>query len=190
MNERDPNNPQSPKGWQARQIEYVQREDEMTGEKVVWDGNSWRQFHKINGVWEDKHVPKYYTMPLMERSQVLYNFQTALQNKEFVAVVEGPLDVLRTGSSVVGTIGKSVSMAQANMIKTNWDKAFIIRDPGVSETDPQFKRLLINLSGIPVVHLTLEGKKDPGSTPRESTWRQIAAAYDAKALGQRPPGNS
>lgn len=184
----DPKNPEL-KGWQARQIDYVQWETEMDGEKVVWDGNDWRPFKKIRGEWQDKHVAKYYTMPDMKRSECLYNFDVARQYKE-VAVVEGPLDTLKVGPQCLGTIGGAVSRTQANLIKTYWETVFYIRDPNVTENDKKFQQLLVNLSGIKVVHLNLAGGKDPGATERASTWKQIAAAAEARGRLASQPGTN
>lgn len=58
-------------GWQARMIDYVEKEDEDSGVKRVWTGFSWRKFKKVNGVWEDKYVPKYYTSPGRKRARCL-----------------------------------------------------------------------------------------------------------------------
>lgn len=176
------------KGWQARQIDYVVEETELTGEKVVWNGDAWQKFKKVDGHWEDRYVPKYYTCPGMKRSSVLYGFDMA-RNYQEVAVVEGPLDYHRTGPQCVGTIGKMISRDQVNLMKTYWSRLFYLRDPGVDPEDRAFKQLLMDLAPVPVYHLCLAGGKDPGATRRESTWQQIAEHVHNASLGQ-PAGRN
>lgn len=172
-------NPVNPVGWQARQIDRVIREDEVVGEKEVWNGFGWRKFQKKDGYWEDRHVPKYYTMPSFRKTDVLYNFDLARQYSK-VAVVEGVMDVMSVGPACVGTFGMFPSLAQINLLKTYWDEVVLIRDPGVSEEHEKFKKVLDELTGVRVTHLTLAGSRDPGSTSRTSIWQQIAEAEHAK----------
>lgn len=162
------------RGWQARMIDYVLNEDEVSGEKVVWNGFSWQKFKKIDGVWQDKYVPKYYTCPGMKRASVLYGFDMADIYRE-VSVVEGPLDYHRTGPNCVGVLGNKgiPSFEQMNMLKTHWERVFMLRDPGVDRNEPKFQKLLVDLTPVPVFDLCLANGKDPGATPRGSTWAQI-----------------
>ena len=155
-------------GWQARLI------DRKVSETVreVWNGFSWKTVRKVAGEWADKYVPKYYTMPGLHRSSVLYNFDIARQYDE-VAVAEGPLDVLRTGPACVGTIGKAVTPEQIRLLKSYWKTLTILRDPEVDPTELRFKKLLAELSPLKVWHMVLADGKDPGATPRDSTWQQI-----------------
>ncbi len=171
----------NPNGWQARQIERVIFEDEVNGEKEVWNGFNWRKFRKRDGYWEDKVVPKYYNCSPWKKSDCLYNFDIAKRYKK-VVVVEGVMDVLSVGPAAVGTFGMIPSMAQVNLLKTYWDEVVILRDPGVEPSNDKFKKMIDQLTGIRVTHLTLSGGRDPGSTPRVSIWNQIAAAEHAKTL--------
>jgi len=161
------------KGWQARQIEYVLEETGDSGEKAVWNGTVWKKFRKIKGEWQDRFVSKYYGLPGMRRSSLLFGFDTARRFKQ-VVVVEGPLDKVRVGPCCVGSMGMHIGPDQINLIKTYWHGCCIIRDPGVPADDIKFKRLLASLSPLPVTTLTLENRLDPGATPRESIWKQIA----------------
>lgn len=161
------------KGWQTRQIDYVIKEDESDGEKVVWNGSNWQKFKKTAGLWEDRFVGKYYGCPDMKRGSLLYGFDMA-RNYGEIAVVEGPLDYYRTGPQSVATMGKNVSSEQIRLLKTYWSRLFVLRDPDVDPGSPLFKKLLLELAPLPVYHFCLAGNKDPGSTPRVSTWEQIA----------------
>lgn len=165
------------RGWQARRVEVIDKEK---GEKKVWVHGSWRTFKKKDGVWEDRHVPKYYTSPGFHKSRVLGGLQHA-KGSPVVAVVEGPLDYYRTGRHCVYTMGDSMSEDQIRQIKAYWkgpdNLVVMLRDPEVDTTSKSFHKMLVALEEPPKVnfhHFCLEGDKDPGATARDETWRQIA----------------
>jgi hypothetical protein len=160
------------KGWQARQVE---KNEVVGGEEVkkVWQGFSWRTFRKKDGVWEDKLVPKYYTMPGLKKSTVLGGMAHAKGFPD-VAIVEGPLDHYMTGRHSVFTLGKSVSKDQIRLLQANWRRVFLLRDPGVDPGDKKFNQMIMDMYPLIVHHLVLADQKDPGATPRPSIWNQIA----------------
>lgn len=181
------------KGWQARQIERVIWEDAIHGVKEVWNGFDWKRFQKVAGDWEDKEVPKYYTCPGTRRSEILIGFDRAIgfdrtlgEGYKSVAVVEGPLDYYRVGAQCVGTMGKNITIEQINLMKNYFEKLFILRDPEIDPNEERFKRMLNELNPLKVFHLALANGKDPGATPRESAWQQIA---EEETRTRRPAPN-
>lgn len=169
-------------GWQARQVE---REDKEKGERFVWNGYTWRQFHRTeNGRWEDHYVGKYLFNSKIPRYSLLYNWDVA-RTYPVVAVVEGPLDQLAVGPACVATFGKSVTMEQIRMIKNidTWQKVFYIRDPEVDTTTTTYRNMIAEMSGLDLYQIVIPGNRDPGETPRDEIWAIIARAIEERARG-------
>lgn len=167
------------RGWQAR---YVDRISEDLSTKFVWSHNGWREFRKLpDGEWGDSVVPKYYTCPGMKKSLILGGLTLAKTSRD-VAVVEGPLDYYKAGRHCVYTFGDSVSEDQIRMIKNNWDRVFILRDPEVDVNSKKFKRVLDGLYPLQVYHLCLSGDRDPGKCSRQEIWQEISSHVGDSSL--------
>lgn len=160
-------------GWQARYIDRVLWETENDGLKETWTGFSWRKFKKMNGIWEDKFVAKYYTSPGRRKTTMLGGIPHA-KGSDFVAVVEGPLDRYRTGRHSVFTFGKDISNEQIRLLQTYWREAVLLLDPEVDTTTKRFQETIAKMHPLKVHYFKLADNKDPGATPRASTWQQIA----------------
>lgn len=171
------------KGWQARQVEKIEKNSSGVLEKKVWQGFSWRTFKKVGEDWEDKIVPKYHTMFGLKKSTVLGGMPHAKGFPD-VAVVEGPLDYYRTGRHCVFTLGKSISKDQIRLLKANFRRVFLLRDPEVNPEEKRFRQTIEELYPLVVHHFTLAGGKDPGATPRKETWNQIADYVGDPTLNQ------
>jgi hypothetical protein len=176
------------KGWQARQVEKVEGDGDDAVRRV-WQGFSWRTFRKKDGIWEDRQVPKYYTMPGLKKSTLLGGMAHAKGFPD-VAVVEGPLDYYRVGRHSVFTFGKTISKDQIRLLQANFRRVIIVRDPEVNPEDKRFRQMIEDMYPVNVYHLALSDKKDPGSTPRSSTWKQIADHVGDPFLNQYAEGNS
>jgi hypothetical protein len=110
--------------------------------------------------WQARHlgeppdgVPRYWTMPGMKKSRVLYNYDTA-RGSDFVVVTEGPTKVWSVGDFAVATLGDTVSSFQVQLLMT-WKTVVIYLD-GKAERKaqglydelrrfPDVKRVLIRL---------------------------------------------
>ena len=125
---------------------------------------------------------KYFTSPGMSKGRVLYNFDIAKkcnivdpQGRRVVVVTEGPFDAISVGACAVACFGKGFTDVQTNLLAMNWDKVYILLDPG--DADDQMSELQFKLSrSVDVVRIDLQKYKDAGDTPREEIWRQIMQA--------------
>jgi hypothetical protein len=73
----------------------------------------------------DARVPKYYTMPGMRKSQLLYNFDAASRSP-FVVVCEGVTDVWAFGPEAVALFGKNISGPQTELICATWGQGAVV----------------------------------------------------------------
>lgn len=116
--------------------------------------------------------PKYYTGPGVSKGRLLYNFDNA-RKFTYVVITEGTFDCIAVGMPAVATFGKGVSEHQVRLIKTYWDTAILLLDPG--DADKETAQLLNELRrAIEVIPIDLHGYKDAGDTPRDEIWRQVA----------------
>ena len=83
--------------------------------------------------WQARHlgeppdgVPRYWTMPGMKKSQVLYNYDTA-RGSDFVVVTEGPTKVWSVGDMAVAALGDTLSSFQVQLL-TTWKTVVIYLD--------------------------------------------------------------
>lgn len=132
-------------GWQAR---YVGDAD-------------WRQ------------TPKYYTMPGLSKSRVLYNFDNAF-DKPFVVVTEGVTDCHAIGDFAVAIFGKSLSAAQADLLEQTWagKPIIILLDSDAQEESAGIVAEMLR-NGSCVIPVRLPAGSDPASVGREQAIREI-----------------
>jgi hypothetical protein len=118
---------------------------------------------------------KYYTMPGMKVSQLLYNLDAARQSP-FGVVCEGPLDVWAFGPEAVALYGNKVSAAQAQLIGSAWGRGtvIILLDGDAPGPARQAHDALAGLVRQRVV-VALPADKDPGDLPRQEL-RQLVFA--------------
>lgn len=138
-------------------------------------------------------TPKYYTMPGMKKTQVLYSMDAAFR-RDVVTVMEGPTDVWRFGRTGVCLFGKKISPTQASLIAGRKPAAVIVLlDPEMSDSDKR--------SGLPhhidaaasmlatypdlyqrILPVKLPLEYDPGSMPRELSHAAVVAAAEKSKL--------
>jgi hypothetical protein len=162
------------KGWQARQVEKIEKLGDGTEIKKVWHGLVWKTFRRTgDGYWGDKHVPKIYTLPGFKKTAALGGLFHA-KGVPDVAVVEGPLDYYKTGRHCVFTMGKGLSKDQTRLLLANWERVFYIRDPEINPNEEKFKLMIESLHPLKVHHLSLSEGRDPGACSRSEIWKQIS----------------
>lgn len=83
---------------------------------IRMDGKLYGWQARLIGESTDRRVPKYFSMPGMKKTQVLYNIDVA-QHHPFVVVCEGPTDVWTFGPEAVSLFGKSISTAQLQRLR-------------------------------------------------------------------------
>ncbi|MBL8794815.1 MAG: hypothetical protein JNM56_12980 [Planctomycetia bacterium] len=66
-------------------------------------------------------TPKYFTMPRMKKSALLYNYDSA-RRYPYVLICEGVTDVWRAGPASVALFGKSMSALQKALIAAAWSQ--------------------------------------------------------------------
>jgi hypothetical protein len=129
--------------------------------------------------WKQARVPRYYSMPGMPKSHVLYNFDRA-RDYPFAVVTEGPSKVWAVGPQGVGLMGKSASEQQMMLLLQGWqDRPAVVmldgNDPDARGKAERLGRLLRQLLRQAVV-VRLPDGVDPGDEPRDLLWGFIARA--------------
>lgn len=166
-------------GWQARQIErnIEGRRSVWKGDKAGWwqPGSSKDQSGAVR--YEDHQVPKYYTCPGMHRSKSLLNFDRAAQDRNFVVVVEGPVDAIKVGKHAVATFGKKLTRDQVRILCANWSRVFMLLDAEVDPDETWFKVLENSFQGVYFAWLKLHGFEDPGAADRDTIWEQLTEKF-------------
>jgi len=128
-----------------------------------------------------KYGPKYYNAPGMQKSRMLYNFDTA-SKQPFVVIVEGVPSVWRIGAPAVCLFGKTLSAWQRLTIATTWvDKpVFVVLDSDAQdETDQAVTQLCEH--ALQVIPVLLPDDRDPADYSRPELRELFANA--AAAVG-------
>ncbi|NDD52381.1 hypothetical protein EBZ39_00625 [bacterium] len=124
-------------------------------------------------------LPKYYNSPGMQKSQVLYNYDAAV-DMPAVVVVEGVPSVWRIGRAGVCLFGKTMSAWQSNTIATAWmgKPVFLMLDNDAQkEIDSGVTELCRH--GVNVVPVLLPDSRDPADYTREELKQILREAADA-----------
>jgi hypothetical protein len=126
-----------------------------------------------------KHIPKYFTMPGMKKTRILYNYDRASQYPVGV-IMEGVTDVWAVGGQGVNVFGAAASGTQCRMIHNAWGDTGIVLMSDADVMDDEEKRkqyealrkALMPLCRWGVLEVRLpEG--DPGSVWSEDLWAYI-----------------
>lgn len=101
----------------------------------------WKARYPYNGDFftsTGHKIPRYFNMPGMNTSEVLYNWDHAKRYKTII-LVEGELDALKQSGPAVGILGKSLSSHNANRIVNLTGRTgatvVVALDPDKDETD-------------------------------------------------------
>lgn len=117
---------------------------------------------------ENDFGPKYYTMPRLRKSKVLYNFDAACQC-DTVVVCEGCTDVWSYGTNAVAILGSSISMHQLSLLAAVWARRtegrLVVCLDGDAKLKPRDERMLRDLFGDRMMVAELPADKDPGDFP-------------------------
>jgi DNA primase len=119
--------------------------------------------------------PKYYTVPGMRKSLVLYNYDLARAHP-YVVICEGCCDVWSFGPEAVALFGHSLSAAQARLIGSAWGRGtvIILLDGDAPGPAQEAYNALAGLVRQTVV-VALPADRDPGGLPRQEL-RQLVFA--------------
>jgi hypothetical protein len=124
----------------------------------------------------DKQTPKYFSMPGMKKTQLLYNYDIA-RKFPFGVLVEGPTDVWRVGPEAVALFGKHISVMQKQLIAETWgNRAVVVLLDG--DAVDEARRIYAELEGL-VRHrvlVELPDGTDPGSLAHEELEQLILMA--------------
>ena len=163
-----------PVGWTARLIDRIEHGENGEVRRFVWDGRDWNQTLRLeNGKWSDFEIPKWFHLPSMAKSSILYNLDHA-SSYDVGVIVEGPFDVHKVGPFAAGYFGEVPSRHQRRLIMNNWSEVVWIPDSGVDMEKEGVQVCLAELREACTVHVfKLDGFDDPGDAPREQIWNQI-----------------
>jgi DNA primase len=161
----------------------IVQDGELVGWQGRWPGATNRQCGEI---------PRYYTMPGLQKSKILYNMDSA-RGEPLVVICEGCSDVWRVGAAGVALLGKTASREQLRLLTTIWagKTAVILLDAdAATEARELFQRLRPFFGRRLVLAMLPEGL-DPGVCPRESLWAflQSAAAVQGVMLSEIGPAD-
>jgi len=117
--------------------------------------------------------PKYYTMPGMKKTSVLYNYDVASQ-RPFVVLTEGVTKVWSVGPEAVAQLGDKLSSYQAQLITQRWQTAVIYLDGDASGEDGRADEAWYALKAVPQrVLIRLPDGQEPGDFTVEENRRII-----------------
>lgn len=122
---------------------------------------------------------KYYNAPGTPKSQLLYNYDTAV-NQPVVVVVEGVPSVWRLGAPGVCIFGKTMSAWQQMTVTTSWagKPVFIMLDHDAQAELENTVHLLCQ-RGVNVVPVFLPDARDPADYSRPELFEILSSAADA-----------
>jgi len=138
----------------------------------------WQARHIGDLDWKDKDSPpKYFTVPGMRRSRLIYNFDKAKQYRTLV-ICEGPSDVWSFGPMAGCIFGAHVTSTQANRIEAAFAKysVVLLLDPEAMSSDHVVRLIADWKQGkfeggfAPVV---LPAGEDPGSLDRKTLRKYV-----------------
>jgi len=124
----------------------------------------------------NKFVPKYYTMPGMRKTELLYNIDPA-RKYPYVVLVEGVTDVWKVGPVSVALFGKTLSATQELLISSIWNKGtvYVMLDSDAADDGRKIVERLRGRVGKCVL-VELPDDRDPGDLSQEELRRQIEEA--------------
>lgn len=164
-----------PVGWTARLIDRV----DLDGRRFVWNGVDWVETPRLaNGKWSDFEIPKWFHLPSMPKSTLLYNLDEA-SKYDVGVIVEGVGDVHKVGPYAAGYFGEVPSRHQRRLIMNTWKEVVWIPDTPVDMDKPVVLHCLRELREACNVHvMKMRGFEDPGSAPRKKIQEQIRDCLD------------
>lgn len=131
---------------------------------------------RILGDSRGKSVPKYYTMPGMRKSQILYNLDNAKQYP-YAVLVEGPSDVWRYGPEAVATLGCNISTTQQELLIKHFKAVVILLDGDANAASQDiFQKLRSFMPNV--FRLVLKENDDPGSKSTEYLRNIVEKTFD------------
>jgi hypothetical protein len=159
---------------------------EFGGKPVGWQA-------RYVGESPHRAVLKYWTMPGLHKSRIVYNHDRA-RAYPFVVLCEGAADVWRAGPWAVAPLGKGLSAAQKRLIGAGWGggAAVVLLD---GDAAAAARAVYDDLAGVVRgrVLVGLPEDQDPADLPFEELWERVrtAASEQGVALGPAahvPPG--
>lgn len=157
-------------GWQARYIDRIEG-----GVYSVWSGEekwepirahlpdgSWKQFFNPTPRFPKGFDPhKYMNAPGSKRNELLMGLDAALEYNasrplpmRYCYLVEGPLDAAKLREPAIALLGKSMSPQQAQIVRANFSKVFVVMDN--DEAGQQCLRKIQTVLGMSVTEVLLD----------------------------------
>jgi len=127
--------------------------------------------HELVG-WQARTInsysqPKYLNASGMRKSTLLYNYDQA-QSQPYVIVVEGVPSVWRLGKAAVALFGKTMSLAQQDLIARTWpNKPVILMLDHDAKDEMARATELLGKKSMQVVPVVLPDSRDPADYSEE-----------------------
>lgn len=142
--------------------------------------------NRVLAGWQSRKLspiatPKYQTVQGMKVSEVLYGIDKAIKTSGPLVIVEGVTDAWRLRYNVVATFGKSISHAQAKLLKRHFsDREIVLMYDADAQTEARDAQRKLRDLGLSVMVGKLPaGKKDIGECTHDEAWQCVE-----NALGQ------
>jgi hypothetical protein len=156
----------------------------MGGTLVGWQG---RYVGDLD--WKAHRIPKYYNLPKMPKTLMLYNLDHACRGR-IVVVVEGVPAVWTLGDAAVAVLGHDISPRQRDLLTARWAKRgsllVLILDPDAQKQAdsyyPGLEKVFFGYEGGAALRMTTPPGRDPGDFDRETIWDMIYAAGDRAGI--------
>lgn len=134
----------------------------------------------------DGYGPKYYTMPGLKKSKLLYNYDRAVESR-IVVLVEGALDAWKVGLPAVAMFGKTLARDQKAVLLGGWPRTrdpllVVMLDPEAEQEAEEIMAECAEAFPHRRVKVRLPAGEDPGSLTRDEIWDFIEAAASGAGL--------
>lgn len=148
----------------------------FNGMLVGWQGRAYDDFTK----------PKYYLMPGMKKSLVMYNFDVADTFDDLV-ICEGVTDVWRVGPQGVAVFGHTLSQRQIELLIKRRDRGsvalcFDSDDPDAIRTSKDLEVSLKTVLSGRIFRVELPIGSDPGSLTSDTLWSHILRSSEQSGV--------
>jgi len=155
---------------------------------VYMDGKLYGWQARFVGDPPNKQTPKYFSMPGMKKTQLLYNFDVAAKFP-FVVVCEGATDVWRFGPEAVALFGKSISTTQLLRLKEVFGKrglpiVILLDGDAIDEAEGIAMELSGKLKGDGYRYRNAVVQLPPGKDPDSYSTDELRALVAAQCRQQ------
>lgn len=136
--------------------------------------------------WKAAGVQKYFNLPGLSKSLLLYSYDRALAvpNRPYVVVTEGLTSAWAVGPTAVAVLGKTMSRRQCQLILTGWATrpVFVYLDGSAKDEAEKVANMIRETHNAPVIDVRLPEGRDPGNLDRLANLGMLRGAAAQKGV--------